>query len=262
MNPEKKLRDLGIEPRKGQNFLINKSIIKALVEAGEIEGDKTLEIGGGLGAITEEILTNTEDLTVIEQDPNLANHLKQSFSDVEVIEGDILEQDISGFERCVSNIPFQISSEIIEKLGEAQVQSALIVQEALADKIVADPGEKSHGFFTVKTQYYFLPVKLRTIPSSNFHPEPEVDAAIIKLYPNKQRHGIENEEEFFSFVKALHTHGKKKLRNAVVDGRNMLDIEKDNAKAVRDKLPHKDKRVRQLGISELEEVFEEFQEVI
>lgn len=261
MKPEKKLRQLGLRPGEGQNFLTHKPTVKALVEAGEIQG-KVLEIGGGLGTITEELQERTSDLTVIENEALLAEYLKKEFPDIKIKEADVLEEDISKFDRCISNIPFQLSSEIIEKLGENQIQSALIVQEDLADKIVADPGEKSHGFFTVKSQYYFLPVKLRTIPSSCFYPEPEVDAAIIKLYPNKNRHNITNEKEFFSLVKALHTHGKKKLRNAFVDARNMLEIEKNQAKGLRDNLPHRDKRVRELGISELKEVFEFYQENI
>ncbi|MFP4038465.1 MAG: rRNA adenine N-6-methyltransferase family protein [Candidatus Nanohaloarchaea archaeon] len=258
---EKELRRLGLDPGKGQNFLTHQPTIEALAEAGEIEGS-VLEIGGGLGSITSHLLEKTSDLTVIENEALLADHLREKFPEADVVEGDVLQQDLSGFDRCVSNIPFQLSSEIIVKLGENQVQSALIVQEALADKIVADPGEKKHGFFTVKAQYYFLPVKLRPVDSSMFYPEPEVDAAIIKLYPGKHRHEIEDEEEFFSVVKALHTHGKKKLRNAFVDARNMLGTDKDEAKALRDDLPHRDKRVRELGIQELKQVFEFYQENI
>lgn len=255
MNPEEKLAELGLNPVQGQNFLNHESTVDALVAAGEINGKKTLEIGGGLGAITEKLLEKTSEVTVVEKDTVLSSYLDREFPGAEIINQDVLETDFSGYERCVSNIPFQISSEIIEKLGEAQVQSALIVQDDLADKITADPGNKKHGFFTVKSQYYFLPVKLRTVSSRCFSPEPEVDAAIIKLYPNKERHKIGDEEEFFAFVKALHTHGKKKTRNAVVDARNMISISKDEAKVLREGLPHQDKRVRALGISELKEVF-------
>jgi len=261
MKTEPKLKELGLKPGKGQNFLTHKSTVKALVEAGEIEGS-VLEIGGGLGTVTEELREKTSDLTVIENEALLADYLERQFIDVNVVEDDVLEQDISGFDRCVSNIPFQLSSEIIEKLGKDQVQSALIVQEDLADKIVADPGEKNHGFFTVKTQYYFLPVKLRTVPSTCFYPEPEVNAAIIKLYPGRDRYDISDEEEFFSVVKALHTHGKKKVRNAFVDARNMLGLKKERARRLRDELPHSDERVRELGIAELKEFFESYQQII
>jgi len=259
MNPEEQLRKIGLNPGKGQNFLNHRPTVEALVAAGEVEGKKTLEIGGGLGAITSVLGEETSDLTVVEKNGNMAVHLEKEFPGVEVVNGDILEEDLSGFERCVSNIPFQLSSEIITKLGKAQIQSALIVQDDLADKITADPGSKKHGFFTVKSQYYFLPVKLRKVDSRCFYPRPDVDTAIIKLYPNKERHDIGNEEEFFSFVKALHTHGKKKTRNAFVDARNMLGISKDEAKDIRGGLPHRSKRVRELGIAELKECFEYFQ---
>jgi len=258
ISPERKFAELGLKPGKGQNFLNHEPTVEALVAAGEVEGKNTLEIGGGLGAITQKLTGKTSQLTVYENDTKLANYLSSEFSEVNVVDQDVLEADISEYERCVSNIPFQISSEIIELLGEAQLQSALIVQDDLADKITADPGNKKHGFFTVKAQYYFLPVKLRTVDARCFSPRPEVDAAIIKLYPNKERHNIENEEEFFSFVKALHTHGKKKTRNAFVDARNMLDISKSEAKEIRENLPYTEERVRELGITELKECFEYF----
>lgn len=257
MDIKDKISELGISLNRGQKFLIHEPTVAALVAAGEIDQQhKVVEIGGGLGAITEKLLENTDNVTVIEKEEALSSHLISKFPGAKIINEDALDIDFTEFDRCISNIPFEISSDLIEKLGEAQVQSALIVQDDLADKIVADPGSKDHGYFTVKSQYYFLPVKLRTVSSNCFDPEPEVEAAILKLYPNKDRHNIDNEEEFFSFVKALHTHGKKKTRNALVDARNMLNISKSEAKDIREGIPHKDKRVRQLGIPELKQVFE------
>lgn len=262
MNPEKELSKLGLRPEKGQNFLTHKPTIQALVESGEIDDSNVLEIGGGLGSITEFLLEKDCDLTVVEKNKVLADYLDGKFPDADIVNEDILEMDLQSFERCVSNIPFQLSSEIIEKLGEEQLMSTLIVQEELADKVVSDPGEKSFGFFTVKTQYYFVPVKLRTVNSTYFYPSPDVNAAILKLYPNKQRHDVEDEQEFLLMVKSLHNHGKKKLRNAFVDSRNLLGLEKNEAKELREDLPSKDKRVRALDISELKEVFQYFQENI
>ena len=258
MEIEKKLREIGVNPGKGQNFLNSEAAAAALVEAGEIDGEKTLEIGPGLGKITEKLAEKTDDLVLVEKNGNLANHIQREFPDAEVLNKDFLELELSELDvqRIVSNIPFQISSDIIEKLGKAQIQSALIVQDELADKVVAEPSDKNYGFFTVKAQYYFVPVKLRTLSSRSFYPEPEVDAAIIKLYPNKDRHPVEDEEAFFELVKALFTHKRKKLRNAFVDTRHMLDYEKDEAKEIRDELPHSEERVINLGIKELAEVAE------
>ena len=258
MNPEQELRDLGLRPGKGQNFLKSEHIIEALVEAGEIDGEKTLEIGGGLGAITEKLQGKTDELTVVEMDSGLAKYLKKEFPSVNVEEGDILERDLSEFERCVSNIPFEISSDIIEMLGENQIQSSLIVQDALADKIVLDPGDPDYGYFSMIVNYYFVPVKLRTVKAYNFHPAPEVDTAIIKLYPNKDRYDIDDEENFLYVSKALFTHKRKKLRNALVDSRNILGLEKDQLKEVRDDAPHSEKRVIELDVRKMAEVAEWF----
>ncbi len=259
MNPEQKLKEIGVNPGKGQNFLNNEHVIEALVEAGEVDQHKTLEIGGGLGAITEKLTEKTSDLTVLELDSGLAEYLRTEFPSVVVEEGDVLEADLSEFERCVSNIPFEISSDIIRGLGENQIQSSLIVQEALADKIVLDPGDADYNFFSMIVNYYFVPVKLRTVKAYNFHPSPEVDAAIIKLYPNKERHEVVDEENFLNVSKALFTHKRKKVRNALVDSRNMLDLNKDEIKEVRDEAPYSEKRVIELDVKKLAEVAEWFE---
>jgi len=262
MEIQEKLQKIGVNPGKGQNFLISEHIAEALVEAGEVEDQKTLEIGPGTGNITEKLSEKTENLLLVERNGNLANYIRKEFPDAEVLKQDFLEIGLeeNQVERVVSNIPFEISSDIIQKLGKAQVQSALIVQDELADKVVAEPSDKNYGYFTIKAQYYFVPVKLRTIPSRNFYPEPEVDAAILKLYPNQDRHPVEDEEAFFDLVKALFTHKRKKLRNAFVDTRHMLDYEKEEAKEIRDELPHSEERVINLGIKELAEVAEHLED--
>ncbi len=257
MNVEDELKEAGVKPVKGQNFLGSEPVIQALVEAGEVDGETVLEIGAGTGAITEKLLERAEKVVALETDTTLTGRLEQKFSGVEVLNQGFLEYSIpEEVTRCVSNIPFQISSEVVEKLGREQLQSALIVQEELADKLVAEPGESSYGFSTVRTQYFFVPVKLRTVPSSSFYPEPDVDAAILKLYPNKGRWNVEDEEAFFKLAKALFTHKRKKTRNAFVDARHMLDLEKEEAKEMRDELSYSEKRVIELGIKELDDMAE------
>lgn len=258
MNTRKTLRKLGVKPVKGQNFLTSELIVEALVEAGETEDRDVLEIGAGTGAITTKLCEKASKVYAVENNTVLSNHLQEEFnnSNVEVIEEDILELEIPEVERCVANIPFHLSSEILEMLGEKQIQSALIIQEDLADRVVAEPGESDYGRFTLLANYYFIPVKLRTVPSSSFEPEPDVQAAIVKLYPNKDRHGVENEKLFFKIVRALFTHKRKKVRNAFVDARNILEITKEQAKQVRDNLPNSEKRVIELEIIQLKEILE------
>lgn len=256
MNIKKKLRNLGIKPVDGQNFLVSESVIKSLVAAGEVDGKHVLEIGGGTGAVTRELVKQARKVTVIEKDTVLADHLRDEFDEsVEVINQDFLETDIDA-DRCVSNLPFKITSKALEKLGKAQIQSSIIVQKQLAEKAVADPGDSNYGSFTVMVNYYFIPVKLRNISSASFYPSPDVKASILKLYPNRERHGIENEENFFLTSRALFTHKRKKVRNAFVDARHIFEIEKEEAKQIRDKVPYSEERVINLDVRKIAEISE------
>ncbi len=256
MNVRQELQELGVQPVQGQNFLTSENVVTALVEAGEVEGCDVLEIGAGLGVITEQLEKKAEKVYAVERDTTLAAHLKGKFedSDVEVVEKDILDYNFPDVDRCVSNLPFQISSDILEILGEKQVQSSLILQKELAEKIVAEPGSSNYGKTSIMVNYYFIPVKLRDVSSRNYYPSPEVDTSIVKLYPNSERHGVEDEGAFFQTVNALFTHKRKKVRNAFVDSRHILEIDKDEAKEIRDEIPHSEERVTNLEVKELAEI--------
>jgi 16S rRNA (adenine1518-N6/adenine1519-N6)-dimethyltransferase len=257
MKVKRELEELGVDPGRGQNFLVDDSVIEALVESGEVDGASVLEIGGGTGAITSSLVDRASSVRVFETDARLADRLRERFNgDVEVEERDFLECETVTDERCVSNLPFQITSEAIEKLGRDQVHSSVIVQKELAEKAVADPGEAGYNHFSVMCQYFFVPVKLRDVPASAYYPEPEVETAILKLYPNRGRHGLEDESLFFTVSRALFTHSRKKVRNSFVDARNILEMEKPEAKELRDRLPHSERRVNSLEIREIAEVAE------
>ncbi len=252
------LNELGVKPVKGQNFLVSNNVVEALVAAGEVDDKRVLEIGAGTGNVTEQLAEEAEKVYAVESDTTLAGYLEDRFQDgnVEVINADILDCEWPEADRCVSNLPFQVSSEVLAMLGERQVQSALILQGELADRIVAEPGNSDYSRLTVMVNYYFVPVKLRDIASSNYYPEPEVDTAIVKLYPNVERHGVEDEGAFFRTVRALFTHRRKKVRNAFVDSRHILGIDKEGAKGLRDELPHSEERVVNLDIRSLADITE------
>jgi 16S rRNA (adenine1518-N6/adenine1519-N6)-dimethyltransferase len=257
-NTEEKLRELGIQPVGGQHFLDTEIGIRELLSEADTLGKTVLEIGSGTGNITEEI--EAEKIYAVEKDTVLAESLDSS--EFEVLNQDFLEVEVpEDVEYLVGNLPFEISSDILEKAGKLQLPSVFIVQEELADKVVASPGESDYNFFSFMINYYFVPVKTGVIASGNYVPEPEVQTAVLKLVPNKARHGVENEDEFLEFAKGLFTHKRKKVRNAFVDARNIMGIEKDWAKDVRDQLPHSEERVNELEIVEMNEVFEKFREL-
>ncbi len=258
MDVEKNVNSLGLKPVRGQNFLNSETVVEALVEAGEVDNKNVLEIGPGLGIITRKLSERAEKVYAVEKDTVLYENLLNSFENVELYNEDILSYDIPEVDRCVSNLPFQISSEVIELLGREQIQSVLILQKELAEKAVEDPGSSDYGRFSLLVNYYFVPVKLQDVSSKNYYPEPEVDTSILKLYPNKDRHGVEDEEQFFEMVKALFTHKRKKVRNSFVDSRHILGISKDEAKQMRDDLPHSETRVINLDVRKVAEITEFF----
>lgn len=263
MKTKEKLKELGIKPTGGQHFLDSDIAVRKLLQAAETHGETVLEIGAGTGNITREI--DAEKIYAVEKDTVLAGSLEES-SDlgetVEVLNKDFLEMEIpEEVEYLIGNLPFEIISDILRKTGENQLPAAYIVQEELADKVVAEPGESEYNFFSFLMSYYFIPVKAGEISSRNYYPQPEVETAILKLFPGRDRHGVEDEEAVISFAKAVFTHKRKKVRNAFVDARNILEIEKDFAKEVRDDLPYSEKRVNELEVIEMKEIVEKFQEL-
>ena len=261
MDVREELSSLGVNPSGSQHFLKDEVAVRKFLSEAKTSGKKVLEIGPGTGSITKHI--NADELFLVENDPSLAQKLKQENLSVEnqVIEEDFLNIDMpEEVDLVVGNIPFHLSSDILDRLSKIQIRSVVIVQEEMADKAVAAPGDANYNFFSFKMSYFFVPVKASTISSTSYYPEPEVDTAVLKLYPGRDRYSIGGEAEFLDFVKALFTHKKKKLRNALVDARNILGEDKDVLKNIRDNLPHSETRVFDLDVNKMQEVFQEYRE--
>ncbi|MCJ7429097.1 MAG: 16S rRNA (adenine(1518)-N(6)/adenine(1519)-N(6))-dimethyltransferase RsmA [Candidatus Nanohaloarchaeota archaeon QJJ-5] len=250
----------GIEADKqqGQHFLASERILDKEVDAADIEADDVvLEIGAGLGTLTERLAEKADRVIAVEKDQNLVSVLEDrlsTYDNVTITQGDIMDMEWPSFDRCVSNPPYHLSSELIEALGTRQRFSVMVLQKQFADRLTAEPGEDGYSRLTVMARYYFIPVVLETVGADLFYPRPEVDSSLVKLYPRKDRHGIQDEEAFFRTSRALFTHKRKKVRNAVVDARHILNTEKDKVKAVRDEVPHSEQRVINLDIPAINDI--------
>lgn len=263
MNTEEELKKLGIKPVEAQNFLISERTIEKLVEEAEVEDKNVLEIGPGTGNITKK-LEKANKVLAVEKDTKLAKNLEKiEQQNLEVLNKDFNQLNLENYkiDIVVGNIPFNITKQILEKIGKAQLPAVLIIQEDVADKIVAEPGDSNYTNYTVKNNYYYIPIKLNRIPSSYFYPKPEVNAALVKLIPNKDRHNVKDEAELLKMSNALFTHKRKKTRNAYTDARHILEISKDKAKEIRDKLPNSEKRVNQLEVVDIKEITEKHLEL-
>lgn len=241
----------------GQHFIEDEELLRREVEEAEIDADDhVLEIGPGLGTLTRLLAEAAGQVTAIEQDSTLIPVLEKElrmYDNVELIHGDAMDVDWPEVDHCVCNPPYQIASALLERLGEAGIPSVMIVQEEFAQRLIAEPGSSEYSRLTLMANYYFVPVHLRSVPAESFEPEPEVESALIKLFPADKDEEIAP-ELFFTTVDALFTHKRKKVRNAFVDSRHITGMTKDRAKELRDELPHSEERVINLDLQQVVEI--------
>lgn len=246
------LRNYRIDPdtERGQHFLADGRVVEEMVAEAELApGETVLEIGAGLGVITRALAGAGVTVHAYENDPDLLPALRSETTDLDnvtVHEEDVLDADLPAFDACVSNIPFHLSTDILELLCDAGTRAVLLVQEEFAARLVAEPGDDAFSRTTLTAQFHFIPVRLRSVDRTGFEPEMGVDAALVKLFP---RDPLDVDPDAYHVVaKALWMHPGKKVRNAFVDSRHVFDLDKDGAKAVRDDLPHADTRVNRLDV--------------
>ncbi|MEM5814648.1 MAG: 16S rRNA (adenine(1518)-N(6)/adenine(1519)-N(6))-dimethyltransferase RsmA [Candidatus Aenigmatarchaeota archaeon] len=199
----------------GQHFLYDPKIAAKMCEAAEItRNDTVLEIGPGKGLITKELAARAKQVIAVEKDSVLADSLKGFFGkNVEIINDDILAIGWPRFDKIVSNIPFEISSPLLEKIFEARKTAVLILQKEFAARLLAKPGEKDYSKLTVKCNYYCTAEKIGELKPGAFRPAPKVSAAIVRLTPKKPP--FEADEKLWETANILFQHRRKTVRAAL-----------------------------------------------
>ena len=179
----------------GQNFLIDPHVLDKIVDAAQItKDDFVLEIGPGIGTLTQYLCENARQVLAVEIDDKLIPILKetlQPYDNVEVLHGDILKQDIQQIAdtyndgkpiKVVANLPYYITTPIIMELFESHVPLAnvtVMVQKEVADRMKAEPGTKDYGALSLAVQYYAKPYIAAFVPPNCFMPRPNVGSAVI-----------------------------------------------------------------------------------
>ncbi len=193
------LKERNLAPRKslGQNFLTDSNLLMKIVEAGSIKpGDLVLEIGPGLGALTEFLLEQAGTVVAVEYDRGFFSILKERFKDyghLRLFNRDIMEADLfelvqgpEGGLKVIANLPYYITTPIIFKLVESGInweRMVFLVQKEVAQRISAKPGTKDYGALTVMLNFYGKVEKVGNVSRRVFYPEPEVDSAIVGITP-------------------------------------------------------------------------------
>ena len=216
----------------GQNFLINTGILEEIIEAAEItKDDFVLEIGPGIGTMTQYLCENAREVVAVEIDKNLIPILADTLSaydNVEVINEDILKVDIKTLAeeknagkpiKVVANLPYYITTPIIMGLFESHVpidSITIMVQKEVADRMQEGPGSKEYGALSLAVQYYAHPEIVVNVPPSCFMPQPKVGSAVIRLTRHEQPPvDVANEKLMFQLIRASFNQRRKTLANGL-----------------------------------------------
>ena len=227
----------------GQNFLIDSNILENIVEAAEITGDDfVLEIGPGIGTMTQYLCEAARQVVAVEIDKMLIPILEDTLSDydnVEVINQDVLKVDIKSLAeeknsgqpiKVVANLPYYITTPIIMGLFESGVpieSITIMVQKEVADRMQTGPGSKDYGALSLAVQYYADAKVMLNVSASCFMPRPNVDSAVIKLTRHKEPVvAVTDEKMMFQIIRASFNQRRKTLVNGLKNSPD-LNFSKD-----------------------------------
>lgn len=234
MKPLLELHGFHFSKAKGQNFLIASWVPEQIAEqAGVDSRSGVLEIGPGIGSLTQQLALRAKKVCAVEVDERLAPILEKTvgeFDNLEILWGDVLKQDVPALVKqrfaglrpmACANLPYYITSPILSALLEAKCFSSVtvMVQKEVAQRIVAQPGTADYSAFTVFCQYYAQPEILFDVPAHCFMPQPKVTSAVVSLRVRESLPwDIADEALFFRVVRASFAMRRKTLQNGLSAG--------------------------------------------
>ena len=220
--------DIKMSKKLGQNFLIKRGIVDEIVYAAEITvGEPVLEVGPGIGTLTQGLAQSGADVTAIELDRRLLEVLDTtlaSYDNVRIIHGDVLKLDVPTIMnhkpfKVVANLPYYITTPIIMSLLERKLpieRLVVMVQKEVALRMIAKPGTKDYGALSVAVQYYTEPDIVLDVPPKSFLPAPAVTSSVIRcVLRDKPPVDVIDEKLFFRVVKAGFAQRRKTFSNTM-----------------------------------------------
>lgn len=227
-----KKHDFRFQKKYGQNFLIDANILQKIVDAAQItKEDYIVEIGPGIGTMTQYLAESAGGVAAVEIDKNLIPILKETLSEYDnvcIMNEDILKMDIKRLAeeknsgrpvKVVANLPYYITTPIIMGLFESHVpveSITVMVQKEVADRMRTGPGSKDYGALSLAVQYYARPELIANVPPNCFMPRPRVGSAVIRLLRHeKPPVQVENEAYLFGLIRASFQQRRKTLVNGL-----------------------------------------------
>ena len=214
----------------GQNYLIDKNKRDQIIGFGEItKDDVVLEIGTGIGTLTIELAKKARKVIAIEQDPRICEILarrleKENIDNVELINDDALKVDFPPFNKIISNLPYQISSPITFKFLDYDFDLAVLMyQKEFAERMNGEVGSKNYSRLSAMLYFKCDVEKLTDVSCESFIPKPQIDSTVVKLTPKENKIPIDEFRVYSKFTRALFQHRNKKIRNALIDSRHIIN---------------------------------------
>lgn len=226
------LNKYGLHAKKklGQNFLTDLNILHGIVDTAEITNDDfVLEIGPGIGSLTEQLARAAKKVVALEIDSQMVAVLSdtlQPYDNVKVIENDVLKVDLNELiaaefgqnatVKVVANLPYYITTPILMQLLRANISwdnIVVMMQREVADRLNAMPGTKEYGVLTLTLQYFAQAQLAMKVAAASFNPAPNVDSAVVKLTPLTPEIVVDQPERLFGVIKGSFSHRRKSLWN-------------------------------------------------
>ena len=225
----------------GQNFLIDDCVIEKIIESSNIEKeDLIIEIGPGLGVLTERLLKKSNNVVVIEIDKKMIEILQNRFClnrNLEIINNDVLKVDLEKLiknkkeqtninkVKIVANLPYYISTPIIMKLLENRLEISeiiVMVQKEVAQRLGAETGTREAGAITYAVEYYAQATPIIDVPKESFIPSPKIESQVIKLEVRQNpKIEVEDEKLLFNIIQKSFMQRRKTLSNALINNRTL-----------------------------------------
>ncbi len=219
----------GVAPHKqlGQNFLCDANALETIADAGVVEGEAVLEIGPGLGSLTQQLAMRAKRVVAVEIDkgflPILAETLAD-FDNVTIVHADFLKADFASLHRALgggrfsvcANLPYYISTPILTRLLESKLpitQMTFLLQKEVGDRLAARPGQKNYGSLSVFAQHFAAIETVAKVGASCFVPAPNVDSIVVKLAMRPAPYELTDEALFFKLIRASFAMRRKTLAN-------------------------------------------------
>ena len=242
----------------GQNFLVDERVLGKIVSSAEIsKDDVVIEVGPGIGTLTQALAKEAYKVVAVEIDTTLVpilGELLSDFDNIEIINEDILKVDVNAIAekypdkkiKMVANLPYYITTPIIMNVLENHIpveSITVMIQKEVAYRMKAQPSTKDYRSLSLAVQYYCEPYLVANVPQNCFMPRPNVDSAVIKLtVMDKPKVQVNNEKFMFEFIKAAFSQRRKTLVNCIFSS-GLLTLSKDEIGKMLNGLGY-DERVR------------------